>query len=83
MCIRDRFDIFISGSDILWDLNLTKGDTSYFLAFVDSDKKKIAFSTSIGDKWDGKNLEIAKSLINNYDMIALREMCIRDRTTAV
>lgn len=70
---NNEFDIFISGSDILWDLNLTKGDTSYFLDFVDSDKKKIAFSTSIGDKWDGKNLEIAKSLINNYDMIALRE----------
>lgn len=27
---NNEFDIFISGSDILWDLNLTKGDTSYF-----------------------------------------------------
>mgnify|MGYP000379350368 CR=1 FL=1 len=38
---NNEFDIFISGSDILWDLNLLKEILLIFLDFVDSDRKKL------------------------------------------
>ena len=68
-----EFDIFMCGSDILWDLNLVENDTSYMLDFVEDQKVKLAFSTSIGNEWKDANLEKAVSLIKKFDHVALRE----------
>lgn len=68
------YDIFITGSDILWDLDLTDGDMTYFQDFVGEDKIRIAFGTSIGDKWDYNSTKIVLPLLNKYNHIALREL---------
>ena len=33
------YDLFITGSDQVWNLNLTNKDYNYFLKFVDNDQK--------------------------------------------
>ena len=71
---NSAYDIFITGSDILWDLDLTDGDMTYFQDFVGEDKKKIAFGTSIGDKWDDDSTKVVLPLLNRYNHIALREV---------
>lgn len=72
-CANGEYDIFITGSDILWDLNLTDGDTTYFQDFVGKGKKRIAFGTSIGDKWDDDSTKVVLPFLKRYNHIALRE----------
>ena len=68
------YDKFISGSDIIWELDVTGGDCSYFLDFVDDDGKKFSFSSSFGyenvpDKYIGKTRE----LLSRYSLLSVRE----------
>lgn len=71
--VNRDYDAFVAGSDILWDLRLTEDDTTYFLDFAEGDKKKIAFSTSVGERWHGEHDELARRLVKRLDCIALRE----------
>lgn len=74
----NRFcDAFMTGSDQLWVSNYIKvvGYT-FFLDFVDSSKKKIAYATSLGyEKFDGTEEEcaIASTYLNNFDFLSVRE----------
>ena len=45
---NSRYDAFISGSDMIWNLSVTDYDWTYFCDFVDDDKKKYAYGSSIG-----------------------------------
>jgi hypothetical protein len=45
---NEIYDLFISGSDIIWELNVTGGDYNYYLAFVEDNGKKFAYSSSFG-----------------------------------
>ena len=45
--LADKYDKFFVGSDIVWGLDITNNDTTYFLDFVKDQKKKFAFSSSI------------------------------------
>lgn len=67
-----QYDIFLVGSDILWDMNLTE-DKTYFLDFVSDSRKKIAFSTSIGRRWEENEIKLIVPLISDFQHIALRE----------
>lgn len=75
----NRFcDAFMTGSDQLWVSNYIK-DVGYtfFLDFVDSSKKKIAYATSLGyERFDGNTEEctIASACLNNFDFISVREI---------
>ena len=43
-------DTFIAGSDQLWNYKYTHNqDMQYYLDFVDGEKRKIAYATSLGD----------------------------------
>ncbi len=42
------YDKFISGSDMIWELNVTGEDYTYYLDFVDDPSKKYSFSSSFG-----------------------------------
>lgn len=70
---NEKYDVFVTGSDIVWGLVITGNDLSYFLDFTDDDKKRISFSASIGTKWSDENAAMVAPLINRYDHIALRE----------
>lgn len=46
--INSEYDLFISGSDQVWNLALHNGDTSYFLDFVFENDKKGSYAASFG-----------------------------------
>lgn len=68
-------DIYATGSDQMWNSGWNQGvEKSFFLEYVPNDKKRIAFSTSIGKvSWDQKEADIIVPLIKKYDYITLRE----------
>ena len=68
-------DIFMTGSDQVWGPVLTEQyDDVYFLSFVKNETKKIAFAASFGKTEFTPEIEIKyKSLLANYDKIAVRE----------
>lgn len=70
---NDRYDIFIVGSDIVWGMDITGHDYTYFLDFVKSDKRKFAFSSSIGTAWDENDKPKIKSLLEKFDKLSVRE----------
>jgi hypothetical protein len=63
------YDIYVTGSDQVWNLQYTKGDTTFFLSFVSS-VKKIAYSASSGGERLGKEY---KDLLDQYSHISVRE----------
>ena len=71
---NDEYDGFITGSDQVWNWDLTKFDKTYFLDFVREDKKKVSYAASIGLKEieEGKK-EFYKTQLSSYDLISVRE----------
>lgn len=67
------YDAFISGSDMIWNLNVNGNDYSYFLDFAKSDKIKLAFASSIGAKWTDEELQKVLPLLKIYHSISVRE----------
>lgn len=74
----NRFcDAFMLGSDQMWrEDSLRLVGYSFFLDFVDKDKKKIAFSSSFGNEHFTDNKEIqatVSDLLQRFDAISVRE----------
>ena len=44
--VAGKYDIYIAGSDQIWDYKLTNFDTTYFLDFVKKGKKKCSYAAS-------------------------------------
>lgn len=71
--VNANFDAFIVGSDIVWGMEITGNDLNYMLQFVDDDKRKMAFSSSIGKRWPNElDLQIG-TLLRRFDRITVRE----------
>lgn len=76
------FDLFISGSDQIWNTDFSwdsKPDLPYFLDFVPESIPKIAYSSSFGKARlkDDEQDEI-KHLLSKYSAIAVREYTGKD-----
>ncbi len=69
----DSYDKFIVGSDIVWGLDITNNDTTYFLDFVTASNKKTAFSSSIGSPWNDDEKRLVAPLLKDFSYIAVRE----------
>lgn len=69
----DKYDKIIIGSDIVWGLDITNNDTTYFLDFVKEKNKKYAFSSSIGNPWSEQEKQFIKPLLQDFAYIAVRE----------
>ena len=67
------YDGFISGSDMIWNLDVNGYDYSYFLDFANEGKKKIAYGSSIGDCWKDTDKSKIKNLLEQYDAVSVRE----------
>lgn len=67
-------DLFIVGSDQLWNTDFACGnDNAFYLDFV-KNAKKITYSTSVGKKIiDEKNLNKIKEFADSFSSIAVRE----------
>lgn len=70
----NKYDKFFVGSDIVWGLDITSNDYTYFLNFIKNKNKKYSFSSSIGNKWkENQKIEV-KKLLTDFKQIAVREI---------
>ncbi len=68
------YDIYLTGSDQVWNTRFVKGDTSFLLSFAPDSSKKIAYSASFAsDEVDKEYEDIYKRLLNRYSKISVRE----------
>jgi len=71
------YDIFICGSDQVWNVTIEDFDKSYFLPFA-KNKKKIAYAPSFGARkmsnfLKKEELEIYKNYIEDFSLVTTRE----------
>ena len=70
----DDYDLFVVGSDQVWNLNITDGDYTYFLDFERNNKKKNSYAASFGYENVPKNYEEkSKQYLNEFNNITVRE----------
>ena len=75
---NNRYDIFIVGSDIVWGMKVTGNDFTYMLDFAQPEKKKIAFSSSVGEKWPEEVWENVRKNLLRFDAISVREQLAQE-----
>ena len=85
--LNDQCDVFLIGSDQLWNYGISRGTgKTFYLDFVRDEKKKISFATSFGHAVDfappAERKKIA-ALMARFDGVSLREddgveICRRD-----
>lgn len=88
-----EYDVYISGSDQIWNPKLFVFDYSYFLDFVPEGKKKISYASSFGKAgFEESYKEKCGQLLSQYSHISVREksgeaivkeLCGKDAFTAV
>lgn len=71
---NNDYDVFITGSDQVWNLFLTSNDWHYFLDFVDTNKRKVSYAASIATSgYDDQICANIVALLKNYHTISVRE----------
>ncbi|MBE5756515.1 MAG: polysaccharide pyruvyl transferase family protein [Clostridiales bacterium] len=69
-----EYDVYLSGSDQIWNPDLFLYDLSYFLNFVPKGKKKVAYASSFGkSSFQSKYAETCGALLKDFSHIAVRE----------
>lgn len=74
-------DIYITGSDQLWNKNLTGGrfDPAYFLDFGDNKNHRYSYAISVGKQFDEAYLqEIKAEMDDRFDEVAFRESSLEE-----
>ncbi len=77
--ISDKYDVYIVGSDQVWNVNLTGGaiDKVYFmdLPFEKGKRRYISYAASMGgyNIYAGNYVDYIKQALGNFDAISLRE----------
>lgn len=68
-----KYDVFLSGSDQVWDWHLTDFDRAFFLDFV-TKGKKCSYAASIGEHLPAEEFrEEYKKYLSSFDHILMRE----------
>ena len=71
---RPTYDIYITGSDQLWNPRFCNGDPAFMLHFAPDRALKISYAASFGANVLPKDLEpLYKKLLNRYAYISVRE----------
>lgn len=80
LCRRDlfgappSFDLYVTGSDQVWNPRHMKGDSSFFCDFIKNGANRIAYAASISSKQlHGQYLDLYESFFNKYSAIGVRE----------
>lgn len=70
-----HFDIYVSGSDQIWNPNTMFGDMSYMLDFAPKESKKIAYSSSFScNSIPSKYVPLYRNNLKSYSAIGVREL---------
>ncbi|MBQ8182243.1 MAG: polysaccharide pyruvyl transferase family protein [Ruminococcus sp.] len=72
-----KYDVLITGSDQVWNTQITGNDKTYFLDFANPNQKRVAYAASFGDKKMELDDSYAK-LLKKFDLITLRESIMLD-----
>lgn len=67
----DDFDVFVCGSDQVWNPTLFK--KGYFLQFVSKDKYRFSYAASIANQLDDEWQSRFKELLKDFNAISVRE----------
>lgn len=79
ICEANRqYDLFVFGSDQVWNPRLTGGDANYFGRFADAGKICISYAASMGDY----GLTIEKLSLFGSDLQHFEALAVRDEQTA-
>lgn len=74
-----KYDIFMIGSDLVWDTRITNMDYTYMLDFAEEDKRKVSYAASLGyEKLPTKQVEKYKKYLNAFSYITVREKQAKD-----
>lgn len=70
----DGYEVYIAGSDQIWNYRITNYDDAFFLKFADGKAIKISYAASIGNNiLDEKDRMFLKDNIDCFDYISVRE----------
>ena len=73
------YDIYLSGSDQIWNPYMPFNNLPYLLSFVSSDKQKIAYASSFAvNNIPSECIETYKTLLSQYTSLSTRENGGRD-----
>lgn len=71
---ENAYDVFITGSDQVWNARITHYDSTYFLDFCKYGEKRISYAASIGvDDIKPQEMNFLKNNICFLDFISVRE----------
>ena len=69
-----RYDLYLLGSDLVWDLNITYGDETYLFDFLSEEAVRCAYAASSGrDYILDSQRDIFKKYLKYFKTIAVRE----------
>lgn len=69
-----RYDVYITGSDQLWNPRYCNGDPAFMLHFAPDDALKISYAASVGTNAIPEDLKpLYKELLSRYAHISVRE----------
>ena len=72
--LNKNFEVFIVGSDQVWNIELSGYDSTYFLDFVENDRKRISYAASIGKEYiSGLEYDLMEKNFPLYSAISVRE----------
>lgn len=70
----DKYDFFITGSDQVWNMDITHNDWNYFLSFVNNDKTLISYAPSFGNvKFPKDKTDLAVQYLKRFNYLSVRE----------
>ncbi|MBQ4438531.1 polysaccharide pyruvyl transferase family protein [bacterium] len=68
------YNVFVVGSDQVWNPVNNRGDSAFFLSFVDDKNKRLSYAASFGSsKVDKSYLESNRRYLEKFDAISVRE----------
>lgn len=69
-----KYDLFISGSDQVWNFKLTNYDKNYFLVFTNNKTKRNSYAASLGvSNLSSSDEQLLRGLIVQQNNISVRE----------
>ena len=75
-------DVFICGSDQIWNTELTDFDKSYFLDFARG-HKRISYAASSGKSIEKKEHDFFRNMLSDFDAISVREKTLKNELEAI
>lgn len=72
--VMKSYRAIVSGSDQVWNLKVSKGDTTYFQDFHQENKKKYSYAASIGTtSISDDSVDIYKKYLPSFTWLSVRE----------